>query len=153
MPARRISQTKPALPKFFGQSKSEEKRREFDEDRPKFSSDPNFSMKRAVANRCSDLSSTDDSKYYLAKEMGSNSADGDCLSCVSCNSVFAAKPKLRVYSAVPRRNRSSTSGESKKVSTQDESKLWFWSRKKCLLISRSTSMMQSFELEFVHCSW
>ncbi|KAG8185710.1 hypothetical protein JTE90_000699 [Oedothorax gibbosus] len=110
--------------KYFGQSRSEEKRREFDESHyPKFSSEPNFSMK--VANRFRDLSSTtDDSNYYLARDGGgSNSAEGDCLSCVSCNSVFAVKPKTKADSSNPRRNKSSTSGDSQKFSTHEESEL------------------------------
>ncbi|GIY65546.1 hypothetical protein CDAR_199671 [Caerostris darwini] len=111
------------LGRYFGKSHSDETRKSIEEDRPHFNSDPNFSLMLAV-NRCKDLSSADDSDYHLARDKHSNEyGNGECISCVSCNSVFATKQRMGLYSSIPQCKRPSISEELRRVATQEESRL------------------------------
>ncbi|GIY12700.1 hypothetical protein CEXT_483771 [Caerostris extrusa] len=93
--------TSPDLGRYFGKSHSDETRKSIEEDRPHFNSDPNFSLMLAVS-RCKDLSSAHDSDYHLARDKHSNEyGNGECISCVSCNSVFVTKSKMGLYSSIP----------------------------------------------------
>ncbi|GFT59319.1 neuropeptides capa receptor [Nephila pilipes] len=118
-----ISPTTPGIGKYVGLSYSDEKRKSFEEDRPRFSSDPNFSLKLAV-NRCRDFSTMDDSDYQLAREKVSKEyVNGECVSCISCNSVFTSKPKVGLDSSIPRHKKTSISDGPRKLVMQEESRL------------------------------